>query len=65
MGKVKSFSEIEEKIRNCFSTGSVFEKNGDDYKILRSGKPRPSKGECKTDLYVEAISKEKKKKEFS
>ena len=63
MSKIKSFTDIEEQIRNCFSVGSVFEKNGENYEVLRSGKPRPSKGECKTDLYVEAISK-KKKKEF-
>lgn len=61
MSIIKSFSEIEEHIRNSFSIGSIFEKNGDNYKVLRSGKPRPSEGECKTDLYVEAISKNKKK----
>lgn len=61
MSKIKSFTEIEEHIRNCFSIGSTFEKYGDNYKVLRSGKPRPSEGECKTDLYVEAISKSMKK----
>jgi hypothetical protein len=64
MDKTKDFSGIEKYIGECFSKGSVFKEKGEEYKVLRSGKPRPSKGECKTDLYIEAISKQQNKKEF-
>ena len=58
----KNFSNIEKHIVACFKIGSIFQKNGIEYKILKSGKPRPSKGECKTDLYVETITDQKKKR---
>lgn len=35
--------------------GFLFEK--DKYEIINIGKPRPSKGECKTDIYILAINK--------
>lgn len=57
------FSEIEKLLKSKFGKGETFKLKGDTYTILESGKPKPSSGECKTDLYILA-SNNKKNKEF-
>ncbi|GAW97412.1 MULTISPECIES: hypothetical protein [Colwellia] len=58
MAKVK-FSETESSLIALFKDNKVFEFNNKTYKILQIGKPSPSKGECKTDIYILAESNDK------
>lgn len=46
------FSLTEQRIIALFPHGSTFTFNGTQYTVITSGKPRPDKGECKTDVYV-------------
>lgn len=60
-----SFGETERKIISLFPIGTTFNYQGEEYVIMKSGKPKPSKGECKTDIYLLAIDANKGiKKEF-
>lgn len=47
-----SFGETERKIISLFPVGTSFTYQETEYIILKSGKPCPSKGECKTDIYI-------------
>lgn len=58
------FSKTEKDIANLFVQGTEFSFAGLLYHVLKSGKPRPSKGECKTDVYVLAKSQIGEPKEF-
>lgn len=58
------YIESEEKIKDLFPVGETFTFEGKEYRVTVSGKPRPSKGECKTDVYVEARSDDGETKEF-
>ncbi len=58
------FGETERKIRDLFLQVRNFSYEGREYVVLRCGKPVPSKGECKTDVYVLAQDKMRNKKEF-
>ena len=63
----KDFSLTEQKILDLFTKGTKFSYNGEDFVVVNSGKPRPhgEKGECKTDIYISALSKSRKReKEF-
>ena len=44
--------ETERQIISKFEKQREFTFNGLKYKILDIGKPKPSKGECKTDVYI-------------
>lgn len=44
--------ETEKYIIRLFTEAKQFSYNGKKYEILKIGKPRPSKGECKTDIYI-------------
>ena len=57
------FSSIERILKSKFKEGESFVLNKDTYTIIESGKPKPSSGECKTDLYI-LTSNNKKNKEF-
>ncbi len=58
MGKLEQdFTKLEQDIINMFQVGSSFNYNGDKYEVVLSGKPRPAKGECKTDVYIKARNK--------
>lgn len=46
------FSDSERKILDLFKSGTVFNFKGNTYSVVKSGKPRPSSGECKTDIYI-------------
>lgn len=50
------FVRTERSVEELFPKGSVFSLEGKDYKVLLSGKPRPSQGECKTDVYIKGIA---------
>ncbi len=50
------YIQAEENIRQLFPVGSVFNFQGEDYRVVKSGKPRPPKGECKTDVYIKGVS---------
>jgi len=44
--------ETERQIISKFKSESVFTFENTCFKILEIGKPKPSKGECKTDVYI-------------
>lgn len=46
----------EHIIENLFPVGSVFNFKDKEYRVKICGKPRPRKGECKTDVYILAES---------
>lgn len=48
----KKYRELEEHIINTFNNERRFSYNGKDYDVILATKPRPSAGECKTDVYV-------------
>lgn len=65
MGKLnQDFSKWEEKIINMFPRNSSFEYKGNKYNVILSGKPRPAKGECKTDVYIKAKDDNGNEKEW-
>ena len=51
------FSEIEAKIISLFPIDGVVIFEGKEYITQICGKPRPSAGECKTDIYIELRNK--------
>lgn len=61
---MKKFANTERAVLRLFSKGSTFFYEGDKYEVLKSGKPRPEEGECKTDVYVLAFTSRGKSKEF-
>ncbi len=44
--------ETERHLVRLFTEAKLFTYKGINYEILIIGKPRPSKGECKTDIYI-------------
>ncbi len=44
--------ETERHLVRLFTEAKIFAFKGINYEILTIGKPRPSKGECKTDIYI-------------
>jgi hypothetical protein len=62
----KIFSKTERGILSLCNPGTVFNYEDSKYRILKSGKPMPtSRGECKTDVYIEAENiVDKSKREF-
>lgn len=59
-----TFSREEESIRTLFPIGTTFNYDNVLYDVIEVGKPFSEKGEPKTDIYICAISKDHKKKEF-
>ena len=59
-----AFSREEESIRTLFPIGTTFNYDNVLYEVIEVGKPFSEKGEPKTDIYICAISKDHKKKEF-
>lgn len=45
-------ADTERHIIRLFTEVNQFTYNGINYEILKIGKPRPQKGECKTDVYI-------------
>lgn len=46
------FSDTETLIKDLFKTGTCFNLEGQKWTVLECAKPRPSRGECKTDIYL-------------
>ena len=59
-----NYQEIEELAKQIFKAGEKFSYEDQEYTIEFSGKPRPAKGECKTDLYVLTKNYNGEKREF-
>lgn len=57
-------NQSESLILSKFSVDTVFFYENHDYIIKKSGKPRPSAGECKTDLYILALDENQTPREF-
>lgn len=60
----RTFSKDENSIRKLFPIGTVFIYDNTAYEVIEVGKPFSEKGEPKTDIYICAVSKNYKKKEF-
>lgn len=62
---LKNFGKIEQDLIELFTYSDNFILDNNKYHIIKAGKPRPSLGECKTDVYVLAVQAKKNiKKEF-
>lgn len=51
-----SFSQTESNIIKLFPIGSCFVYGGKSYHVVLCDKPTTPKGECKTDVYIKAVS---------
>lgn len=58
------FVNSEHCIEKLFPIGSSFSFEGKEYKVILSGKPRPSRGECKTDIYIKGVTSDDEVKEI-
>lgn len=58
------FGDTEHDITNLFPVGKVFNYDGHRYSVIMSGKPKPPRGECKTDTYILAKDEAGNKREF-
>jgi len=50
------FIDSEQKIIDLFQKEGNFQLEGKEYEIVLCGKPRPFRGECKTDVYIKGKS---------
>ncbi|WP_447635335.1 hypothetical protein [Flavobacterium microcysteis] len=65
---MSNHGNTERHIVELFNKCAFFEFEGDKYEIKVVGKPRPSKGECKTDVYIlaqEILTKKNKEIKIS
>ncbi len=58
------FGDAERRIKGLMSKGTVFEFQGEQYKVIMSDKPTCQKGEPKTDIYILAENNNNDKKEI-
>lgn len=58
------FGATEHDITNLFPVGIKFNYDGHRYTVKKSGKPKPPRGECKTDTYVLASDENGANREF-
>jgi hypothetical protein len=56
--------ETERFIIGLFKESKEFVFQGEKVKILKLGKPRPAKGECKTDVYILVVNENLEEKEI-
>ena len=61
---VKTFSKNERKISEVLSPGTTFLYKNERYTVTLVAKPYVNKGECKTDIFLEAQKQNGEKKEF-
>lgn len=59
-----TFGTTEHDITNLFPIGGKFDYDGHRYSVINSGKPKPPRGECKTDTYVLAVDESGANREF-
>ncbi len=58
------FGDAERRIKGLMPKGTVFEFQGEQYKVIMSDKPTCQKGEPKTDIYILAENNNNDKKEI-
>ena len=46
------FINTEHCVEKLFPVGTTFSFEGKKYQVALCGKPRPARGECKTDVYI-------------
>lgn len=51
-----NFIDSEYYVEKLFPVGTTFSFEGKEYQVARCGKPRPSQGECKTDVYIKGTT---------
>ncbi|WP_026207377.1 hypothetical protein [Butyricimonas synergistica] len=54
------FINSEYSVEKLFPAGTAFSFEGKKYHVVLCGKPRPSQGECKTDVYIKGVTSDKK-----
>lgn len=59
-----NFINTEQYIEKLFPIGCDFFFEGEKYTVVLCGKPRPSSGECKTDVYIKGKTAEGQTKEI-
>ena len=58
------FINTEHCVEKLFPVGTTFSFEGKKYQVALCGKPRPARGECKTDVYIEGIAPNGEAKEI-
>lgn len=61
---MSTFAQTEHNVTDLFPVGRTFVYDGTNYEVVVSGKPKPRRGECKTDTYVKAIADNGQFREF-
>ena len=61
---MRNFGKTEHDITHLFSNGMNFYYDDHHYHVVLCGKPKPPKGECKTDTYIKAIDENQTAREF-
>lgn len=60
---MSNHGETERHILRLFKRANIISFRGVNYQIKVVGKPKPNKGECKTDIYIQALNSENKELE--
>ena len=58
------FINTEHCVEKLFPVGTTFSFEGKKYQVALCGKPRPARGECKTDVYIKGIAPNGEAKEI-
>lgn len=61
---VKTFSKNELQIAKTLCKGTIFNFNGEQLTVQKVAKPQVVSGECKTDIYLEALNRHGDTREF-
>jgi hypothetical protein len=61
---VKTFSKNELQIAKTLCKGTIFNFNGEQLTVQKVAKPQVASGECKTDIYLEALNRHGDTREF-
>lgn len=61
---VKTFSKNELQIAKTLFKGTIFNFNGEQLTVQKVAKPQVPSGECKTDIYIEALNRHGETREF-
>lgn len=61
---MSNHGDTERSIVQLFEQASEFVFEGENLKIVKIGKPRPARGECKTDIYILASNEKLEEKEI-
>lgn len=58
------FINTEHCVEKLFPVGTTFSFEGKKYQVALCGKPRPARGECKTDVYIKGIASDGEAREI-